>query len=70
MEGNSLESQEKIRGDQEGRVQYQPLKGKVCDLFAFVFLGPCTVTGAQRVFIEQIKKLKHISLKKQNLNRT
>lgn len=51
MEGNGLESQEEISEDQEGRVQYQLLEGRVCDLCAFVFLGPCGVTGAQGVFI-------------------
>ena len=70
MEGNGLESQEEIAEDQEVRVQYQLLEGRVCDLRAFVFLGPCRVTGTQGVFIGQKKKWKHVSLTKHNLNRT
>ena len=41
-------------GTSKARFSAIPERG-ACDLFVFVFLGPLGITGAQEVFIEQIK---------------
>lgn len=40
----------------KGHVQCQLQEGRVCDVLVFIVLEPCRVTGAQEVFMEQIKK--------------
>ena len=56
MEGDRLHGQVGQDAGAPGRPGSGPFqKGGACDLFVFVFLGPLGITGAQEVFIEQIK---------------